>query len=87
LGQHISTSIELTPIDEERQLSFVPKDILVIRERNLKNQTFREYLVKWKDFPIEEATWEGEKLIQHTRLIFLEGKQSWVGRTVMSPAS
>jgi hypothetical protein len=87
LGQHIATSTELPPLDEEGQLILVPEEILEIKERKLRNRTVREYLVKWKDFPIEDATWEGEKVLQHPGLKLLEGKQSWAGRTVMSPSA
>ena len=42
-------------------------------------------MVKWKDLPIEDATWEGEQVLQHPNLKLLEDKQSRVGRTVMFP--
>ena len=35
--------------------------------------------------PNEDATWEYERILQHTNLKLLEDKQSWVGRTIMSP--
>jgi len=87
LGQHIATSTELPPLDEEGKLILVPEEILEIKERKLRNRTVRDYLVKWKDFPIEGATWEGEQALQHQGLKFHEGKQSWAGRTVMSPST
>jgi hypothetical protein len=59
LGKHITTSTELPPIDEEGKLILVPKEILESREQKLRNRTIKEYLVKWKDLPIEDATWEG----------------------------
>lgn len=36
------------------------KAILEVRERRLKNMIVQEFLVKWKDSPEEDATWEGE---------------------------
>jgi hypothetical protein len=47
--------------------------------------SIKEYLIKWKNLPIEDATWEGEQILQHPGLHLLEDKQSQVGRTVMSP--
>ena len=34
-----------------------------------------EYLVKWKELPMEDATWEGEQVLQHPSLQLLEDKQ------------
>ena len=44
----------------------------------------QEYLVKWKEFPTEDAKWEGEQVFQHPSLQLLEDKQSQAGKTVMS---
>ena len=56
-----------------------------MRERKLRNRVIREYLVKWKELPMEDATWEGEQVLQHPSLQVLEDKQFQAGRTVMSP--
>ena len=63
------------------------EEILQERERKLRNRIIREFLVKWKDLPIEDATWEGEQVLQHTNLKLLEDKQSRAGRIVMSPSA
>ena len=42
------------------------------------------FLVKWKDLPVEDATWENEQALQFPGLKLLEDKQIWAGRTVMS---
>ena len=86
VGQHVATSSELPPLDEEGQLVLVPEEILQERERKLRSRVIREFLVKWKDLPIEDTTWEGEQVLQHPNLKLLEDKQSRVGRTVMSPS-
>jgi hypothetical protein len=65
----------------------VLEEILEIRERELRNKTIKEYLVKWKDFPIEDTTLEGEKVLQHLGLKLLVENQSWEGRTVMFPSA
>jgi hypothetical protein len=46
-----------------------------------------DYLVRWRDFPIEDVTWEGENILQHPSLELLEDKQSWEGRIFMSPST
>ena len=40
-------------------------------ERKLRCGVIQEYLVKWKHMPVEDATWEGEKIKQHPNLQLL----------------
>lgn len=61
-----------------------PEEILDVRERRLRNTVIREYLVKWRHMPIEDATWESEQIMQHPNLQLLEDKQFREGGTVMS---
>ena len=72
-------------MDDEGHLTLVPLNILKTRETRLRSITIKVYLVQWKDLPSEYATWEEEKILRHPNLKFLEDKQSWVGRIVMSP--
>ena len=60
LGQHIAPSTELPPLDDEGLLVLIPERILQLRERKLRNRVIGKYLVKWKELPMEDATWEGE---------------------------
>lgn len=55
LGQHV-TSAKLPPLNEEGELILVPKKILETRKRKLQNRMIKEYLVKRKDLPMEDAT-------------------------------
>jgi hypothetical protein len=87
LGQQVTTSTDLPPLDEEGQLVLAPKRIVDVREQRLRSRVIREYLVVWRGFPTEDATWEGEQILQHPDLELLEDKQSWEGRTVMSPSN
>jgi hypothetical protein len=85
LGQQVTSSTELPPLDEEGQLVLVPEEVLEVpRERKLCNRVIREYLIRWRDFPVEDAMWEGDQILQHPNLQLLEDKQSQEGRTVMS---
>ena len=73
-------------MDDEGQFVLIPDKILRTRERRLRSITIKEYLVQWKELPIEEDTWEDEQILQHPNLAFLEDKQYWVGRIVISPS-
>jgi hypothetical protein len=56
LGQQATTSADLLPLDEEGQLVLTPENIIDARERRLRSRVIREYLVRWRDLPIENAT-------------------------------
>jgi hypothetical protein len=74
-------------MDEEGQLTLIPKEILEVLEKRLRNRSIKEYLIRWKDLPIENATWEKEHVVREACLEFLEDKQFQLGETVMSPTS
>ena len=86
LGHQIVPSTVLPPLDDEGKLVLVPEAIIEFSERNLRRRTIREYLVKWKDLLVEDATWESEEILQHSELRLLGDKQFQEGRTVMSPS-
>ena len=62
LEHHIFPSIVLPPLDDEEKLVLVPEAIIDFKERNLRQCTIREYLVKWKDLLVEDSTWENEDI-------------------------
>jgi hypothetical protein len=68
-------------------LILIPKEVLEVREKRLRKRNIREYLIKWKNLPIEDATWENEKVLQEAGSKLLVGKQFPIGETVMSPTS
>jgi hypothetical protein len=86
IDKHIIPIEELPSLDEV-QLVLVLEDILEVQEKKLRKQSIKEYLVKWKNLPIEDATWEGEQKIQETGPKLLVGNQFIAGETVMSPTS
>ena len=72
VGQHIAPSIELPLLDDEGLLVLIPKKIPHVQERKLRNRVIQEYLVQWKELPTEDATLEGEQILQHPGLQMLE---------------
>lgn len=86
LGHHVVPSIALPPLDDEDKLILIPEAILDFREKQLRSRVIRDYLIKWKDLPIEDATWESEEILQHPKLRFLGDKQFPEGQTVISPS-
>ena len=46
VGQFISTSEELPPLDEEGQLELVPEEVLEFRERKMRSKAIRECLIR-----------------------------------------
>jgi hypothetical protein len=87
IGQHIMPIETLPPMDEEGQLVLIPEEILEVREKRLRKRSIKEYLIRWKDLPIEDATWENEQMVRETGLELLEDKQFQARETVMSPTS
>jgi hypothetical protein len=86
LRQHVVANEELPIVDEEGHLILIPEDILEVRDKLLRNKDIKEYLVKRKSFPREDATWESEHVLQQTSSRLLVGKQFLVGETVMFPS-
>jgi hypothetical protein len=86
LGQYVIANEKFPPVDEEGHLLLIPEEIIETRVKQLRSREVREYLVKWKDLPIEDATWESEQVLHQTGSKLLVGKQFPVGETVMSPS-
>ena len=79
LGQQVTVTEELPPIDDEGHLVLQPEAIIDVRERLLQSRIVREFLVRWKNLPNEDATWESEKILQHPSLQLFGVKQHFVG--------
>ena len=59
----------LPKLDEEGKIILEPEAVTKTRTRQLRNRSISEYLIKWKNLPIEDSTWEYENFIQkHTEL-------------------
>ena len=55
---HIQT--ELPMLDDEGKLVLEPKCILEIKTIIVHSISVNEYLIKWRNLPNDEATWETE---------------------------
>ena len=64
LGQHQSAQTTLPTLDEEGKLVLDSEAIINTRERRLCSRIIKEYLIKWKSCPEEDASWETKKFIQ-----------------------
>ena len=53
----------------------------------LPSGIIKEYLIRWKDLPIADATWEQEHMVREAGLELLEDKKFQAGETVISPTS
>jgi len=71
----VIAAIELLVLDDEGRLVLESEAILETRERKLRRRTVREYLVGWRNLPDEDATWEGEHMLEHPVLKLLGDKQ------------
>jgi hypothetical protein len=60
IGQHIIPIETLPPTDEKGYLVLILEEILEVREKRVRKRSIKEYLIKWKDLPIKDATWENE---------------------------
>ena len=75
IGQNITITTDLLPLNEEGKVILELAEILEVREKVLRNRTVREYLVHWRHLPLDDTTWEGEHILQHPALHLLEDKQ------------
>ncbi|KAJ7532973.1 hypothetical protein O6H91_13G027500 [Diphasiastrum complanatum] len=53
----VEDSVLVLPLDSQ-QPPHEPEEILDSRETQTRHTLYKEYLVKWNDHPVENATWE-----------------------------
>eukprot|EP00253_Pinus_taeda_P014753 PITA_14753 len=82
----VTAAVDLHPLDDEGHLALEPEAILESKERRLRSRTIREFLVRWKNLLDEDATREGEHILEHPALRLLEGKQHLGGEDCHVPS-
>ena len=56
--------------DNQGKFILEPEMVTERRTRQLRNQSISKYLIKWKNLPTEDSTWEDENFIQkHPELL------------------
>ena len=58
IGQHQQAQTLLPMLDDEGRIVFEPEYIITTREIRLRTRVIKEYLIKWKNLPKEDATWD-----------------------------
>ena len=78
IGDKIPVETMLSELDEEEKVILEREEIIEIWTRQLQNRSILDYLIKWKNFPKEDSTWEDESFIhQHPELLQRWGKHLW----------
>jgi hypothetical protein len=66
LGKHIVANDGLPPVDEERQLILIPKEILEVRAKRLRNKDIKEYSIMFP--PLDRGLKRLSSLVVPSRL-------------------
>ena len=70
IGDKIPVQTIFSELDEEGKIILEPKTVTETRTRQLRNRSISEYLIKWKNLPIEDSIWEDKNFIQkHPELL------------------
>ena len=70
IGDKLPIQTIFPEIDEEGKIILQPETVTETRTRQLRNRSISEYLIKWKNLPTENSTWEDENFIQkHLELL------------------
>ena len=65
IGDKIPVQTILLEFDEEGKIILEPEVINETRIHQLRNRSISEYLIKWRNLPTEDSTWEDEKSLQN----------------------
>ena len=49
---------------EEGKIILEPEAVMETRTQQLHNRSISKYLIKWKNLPTEDSTWEDDNFIQ-----------------------
>ena len=63
IGENLPVQTILPELDEEGKIILEPEAVTETRTRQLHNQSISKYLIKWKNLPTEDSTWEDDNFI------------------------
>ena len=70
IGENIVVKTIFPELDEEGKIILEPKEVTETRTQQLRNQSISKYLIKCKNLPTKDSTWEDENFIQkHPELL------------------
>ena len=70
IGNKIPIQTIFPEFDKEGKIILEPEIVTETRIRQLRNLSISEYLIKWKNIPAEDSTWQDENSIQkHPKLL------------------
>ena len=70
IGDKLPIQKSLPKLDKEGKTILEPKAVTETRTQQLRNRSISEYLIKWKNLPTENFTWEDENFMQkHPELL------------------
>ena len=64
IGENLPVQTILPELDGEGKIILEPEVVIEKRTRQLRIRSISEYLIKWKNLPTEDSTWEDENFIQ-----------------------
>ena len=66
-----SSDLTILPeLDEEGKIILELEAVMETSTRQLRNRSISEYLIKWKNLPTKDFTWEDDNFIQkHPELL------------------
>ena len=67
VGENIPVQTILPELDEEGKIILEPEAVTETRTQQLRNGSISEHLIKSKNLPTEDSTWEDENFIQKHR--------------------
>ena len=86
IGQKFEAQTELPELDEEGRIILELEKIMQTRTKRLRTKDIKQYLIKWKNLSIEDATWEDEGFLQqHARLFNVEDNVGLRGKCMLHP--
>ena len=70
IGDKLPAQTILKKIDEEGKIILEPEEGMETRTWQLRNRSISEYLIKWKNLPTENSTWEDDDCIyKHPKIL------------------